>query len=251
MCVGLASTEEREQIGRMLVSFAERAEQNVTPENGYDMLREDGLSTVCNVMWGNTLGNHEWLRLPMIYLAAWYVSCDVRWMEHYLRICDEAIKRSLPMTGRYWHLYTLQQMQMSARLCCDLDEDEARRARYRRILCEVADYAMASVGSVREKLHSRSDYNAPFHSFRKTPLMPRPRPVAGGCPNFSPVRAEADSFFILQDALDIQNVISLCSDREPSADSVELFCEAVQKIDFDTHVTSAPVQLLEAYYGEF
>lgn len=246
---GMATPFERERICRILVSFAERAEQNVTPENNYDMLREDGLPTVCTVMWGETLGNHEFLRLPMIYLAAWSVSCDARWMERYLEICDEAIARSLPMAGRYWHLYTLQQMQMSARLCYDLDPDEKRRMRYRNVMHAVADYAIGQVEAVRGKLMARDDYNAPFLSFHQTALAPRPRAVAGGCPNFSPVREEADSFFILQDAFDLQNVIALCPDRVQTEASVELFCEAVKRIDFERHVTSAPVQLLEAYYG--
>ena len=245
----LPTEEERERLGRMLVAFAERAERNVTPENGFDMLREDGLPTVCTVMWGETLGNHEYLRLPMIDLAAWWVSGDAHWLDRYQRICDEAIERSLPMTGRYWHLYTLQQMQMSAWLCFALDPSESRRARYREILCAVADYAIASVPAVREKLLQRNDYNFPFCSFHETELAPRPRAVAGDCPNFSPVRAEADSFFILQDALDIQNVIALCPDRTPTTESLTLLCEAVDRIDFSKHVTSAPVQLLEAYYG--
>ena len=245
----LATDEERKRIATMLVSFAERAERNVTPENGYDLLREDGLPTLCTVMWGEKLGNHEVMRLPMLYLAAWEVSGDGHWLTLYRDIRDEAIERSLPMTGRYWHLYTLQQMQMSVRLCYDLDPDAFARKRCGEVLCAVADYILALIPQTRAKLQARDDYNAPFLSFHEVPLAPRKGTVAGGYPNLAPVRDEYDSFFILQDAINTVNAVNLCPDRALTADATRLFAEALEKIDFKTHQTSVPVQVLEAFYG--
>lgn len=244
----LATEEEREAIANMLISFAVRAEQNVTAENGYDLLREDGLPSVCSVMWGDSLGNHEYLRLPMIYLAAWSVSKDAHWLELYRNIRAEAVLRSLPMTGRYWHLYTLQQMQMSARLCYDVDPDEGWRERYGKILLAVADYVTDHVGETMDALHSRDDYNAPFRSFHELPLEPRRGAAPDGGPNLSPVRAEYHAFFILQDAVDTLNVVNLCPDFEATEDVIALYLQAIEKIDISMHVTSVPVQALEAYY---
>ncbi|MBQ9759801.1 MAG: hypothetical protein IJW16_00470 [Clostridia bacterium] len=246
---GLATEEERRRIASMLVSFAERAEQNVTPENGFDLLREDGMPTLCTVMWGDGLGNHEFLRLPMIYLAAWYASDDAHWLKLYRTYREEAIERSLPMTGRYWHLYTLQQMQMSVRLCYDLDPDEGMRERYGEILCAVADHIEHLIPQTRRQLHEREDYNAHFRSIHETEMAERGGHVAGGYPNLAPVRAEANSFFVLQDAVDTLNVLNLCPDRVPSEDAIRLYCEATEKIDLALHVTSVPVQILEGYYG--
>lgn len=245
---GLVTDEERQRIADMLVSFATRAERNVTPENGYDLLREDGLPTLCTVMWGEGIDNHEVMRLPMLYLAAWEVSGDSHWLTLYRSIRDEGIARSLPMKGRYWHLYTLQQMQMSVRLCYDLDPDALAHKRCEEILSAVADYVEELIPKTRTSLHARADYNAPFLSFREVPLAERRIAVAGGCPNLSPVRDEADSFFVLQDAADTLNAVNLCPERTPSADTYRLFEEGVDKINFTTHVTSAPVQMLEAYY---
>lgn len=245
----LVTDAERARIADMLVAFAARAKRNVTPENGYDLLREDGLPTLCTVMWGEDLGNHEMMRLPMLYLAAWEASGDAHWLELYRGIREEALDRSLPMMGRYSHLYTLQQMQMSVRLCYDLDPDASYRKRFMEILDAVADYVEAKIPQTRKNLHARADYNAPFRSFREVPLAERRTPVAGGCPNLSPVRDEADSFFILQDALDTVNVLNLCPNRILCEDAIGLYKEAMEKIDFSTHVTSVPVQALEAFYG--
>lgn len=247
---GLATPDERADIAAMLVSFAERAEKNVTPENGFDLLREDGMPSLCNVMWGDTLGNHEFLRLPMIYLAAWEASGDAHWFAKYQQCRDEAIERSLPMTGRYWHLYTLQQMQMSARLCYDLESDEDQKASYLRVMQQIADYVANAIPKTRIALDARDDYNAPFLSFHQTALEPRKGSVAGGYPNLAPVRTEADSFFVLQDAVDTLTVLRLCPERTIDGEALALYRAAVEKIDFSKHVTSVPVQMLEAYYTE-
>ena len=244
----LATVEERAGIKRMLVSFAIRAEQNVTVENRYDLLREDGLPSVCSVMWGETLGNHEYLRLPMIYLAAWSVSGDAHWLEFYRAIRAEAVACSLPMTGRYWHLYTLQQMQMSARLCYDLDPDDGWKEEYGKILSAVAHYVTDHTEETLEALRSRDDYNAPFRSFHEVPLAPRRGEAPDGGPNLSPVRAEYHAFFILQDAVDTLNVVNLCPDVAPSESVVALYLQALERMDSSKHVTSVPVQALEAYY---
>ena len=245
---GLSNEDERLRIADMLTAFARRADKNVTPENGYDLLREDGMPSLCNVMWGDSLGNHETLRLPMIYLAAWEVSGERHWYSQYLRYRDEAIRRALPMAGRYWHLYTLQQMQMSARLCYDLEENDEKKKDYLNVMREVAYFIEERIPQTHAALEARDDYNAPFLSYKKTPLEKRRVSVAGDCPNYSPVRAEADSFFVLQDAIDTLTVLRLCPGWKENEAATELYLAAIDKIDFQTHVTSVPVQMLEAYY---
>lgn len=119
----ICTNEEKKNLSRILEGFAKRAEKNVTKENCYDMLRDDCGKSLSTTFWGENLGNHEYLRLPMIYLAAWEASGNECWLEAYRKIRSEAYEKSLPM-GSYWHLYTLQQMQVSVRLCYDADPDK-------------------------------------------------------------------------------------------------------------------------------
>ena len=83
------------------------------------MLQEDGSPSLVTKLWGESLGNHEVMRLPMIYMFAYEISGDSHWLGKYEGIIDEALDRSLPM-ARYWHLYALQQMQVSTLLCYEL-----------------------------------------------------------------------------------------------------------------------------------
>ena len=141
-------------------------------------------------------------------------------------------------------------MQMSARLCYALEEDEEKKKEYLHVMREVARFITEQIPKTRAALEAREDYNAPFLSYKKTPLEKRRVPVAGDCPNYSPVRAEADSFFVLQDAVDTLTVLHLCPGWKVSEAATELYLAAIDKIDFCTHVTSVPVQMLEAYYYE-
>lgn len=106
----LCTPSEKDAIATAAVAIAGRAEKNITPETGYDMLTDDDRPTLVTVMWGDTLGNHEYLRLSMLYLLAYESSGDGYWLNKYSKIREEAYQKSLPMSERYWALYTLQQM---------------------------------------------------------------------------------------------------------------------------------------------
>ena len=100
MTSALCSASERERIAKITVAIARRAEKNVIPENNYDMLTDDGGPTLVTTMWGDTLRNHEYMRLPMLYLIAYEASGDEYWRKKYEAIREEAYRKSLPM-GKY------------------------------------------------------------------------------------------------------------------------------------------------------
>ncbi len=244
---GLATDKERIDISKMLTAFAERAEKNATPENGFDMLREDGGASRANVMWGKTLGNHEWLRLPMIYLSAYKVNGDRKWLSLYEHIRREACESSLPMTGSYWHLYSMQQMQMSARLLYDLEDSDEWRESYAEIMHKAAEYTLKRIPQVISALQARQDYNADFKSIHDCKMESKGE-RADRLPNFHPVREEAESFFVLQDIPDAVTAIKLCPDFNAEFDAEALLLLGLEKINFSAHKTAVPVQFLEAYY---
>ena len=63
----LSSPETKIEISKILVAFADRAIQNVIPENDYNFLRADGKPDNLLKMWDND--GHEAARLPMIFAA--------------------------------------------------------------------------------------------------------------------------------------------------------------------------------------
>ena len=89
----LCEEEEKERIRKALISVARRFERNVTKENAYNILNNDGTLALAGQMWGEGMGNHEYLRMPMAYIAAWGVSGDEHWLELYRNLRAEAYER--------------------------------------------------------------------------------------------------------------------------------------------------------------
>ena len=79
------------------------------------LLRADGKESLVNTMWGN-LGPHEFLRLPMFYLAAFHVTGDKKWQTEYLKYRDEAIQKSHGFDYNASRSYCALQMAYSLRL---------------------------------------------------------------------------------------------------------------------------------------
>ncbi len=114
----LSDGAQREQIRRELAAIADKCIRYVIPENDYNLLRADGkVGMVCK-MWGD-IGPHEYLRLPMFYLAAWAVTRDGRHRERAEKYLHTAVKKTLDsqiVTDRY---YTALQLQYSLRAVCE------------------------------------------------------------------------------------------------------------------------------------
>ena len=247
----LCTDFEREQIAKAAVAIARRAEKNVTPENGYDMLTDDGGKTLVNVMWGESLGNHEYLRLPMIYLLAYEATGDRYWLEKYKAIRVHAVEKSLPMT-KYWALYTLQQMQASILLCYDVDMDEKWRKRYLSLMNTVADYTEALVPEVRRKLEAYGNYNDEQRSFRDIKMTPGERFIRLGHKDaLSVERTDTVANFTLQDCAQVAIVSGRVQGRKPSEAASRLFYDAFSRIDLGKHERSLPLYFIDGYYRSY
>ena len=244
----LCDRDEREQISNAVTAISRRAEKNVCAETGYDMLTDDGRPTLATVMWGDSLGNHEYMRLPMLYALAYEASRDIYWLKKYREIRSEAYERSLPMTS-YWSLYTLQQMQVSVRTCYDLDCDEGWREKYYYLMCSVAEYAESMAGKVMERIESYTNYNALQRPFRELEAKPNERFIKLGYSDALLLRqADHTEFFVLQDGAQLAIVTGLVPDREQNRAVLDVFSDAFAKIDLSTHERNLPLYFVDGYY---
>ena len=244
----LCTSCERERIAAVAVAIARRAERYVTADNGYDMLTDDNRPTLVNIMWGDSLGNHEYLRLPMLYLLAFDASGDGCWLDKYRKIRQEAYKKSLPM-GEYWHLYALQQMQASALVCYDLDPDIEWKAQYLFLMNTVADYTESLTQEVRAAIAAHSNYNAPQLSFRDLSVVPAERfQVLGYADAVSLVCDDMADFFVLQDGAQVAIISGLVPGRKVAEETVSLLWEAFDRIDLSKHQRNLPLFFLDGYY---
>lgn len=242
----LCTADEKERIKGIAVKIADRAERNVTPDNNYDMLREDGGPTISAKLWGSEPGNHAMLRLPMIYLFAWEVSGDEHYLDLYRGIRREGIEKSLPMT-EYGHYYTLQQMQASARLCYDVDPDAEWRERILELMREVSKYILTKVDTLASELKDKSAYNVKQKPFRECEMRTNKFHEALGMPCESPYREDAKDFWTLQDMAIVTIVTCLMPGAEIDESATALLDKAFDKIDFKTHQRALPVHFFNAY----
>ena len=243
---GEATAEELERIRCAVLRIAERAVRNVTPENGYDLLREDGGRSLVTTMWGE-IGNHEMPRLPMLYLLAYHLGGDEAYLARYRALREEMLARLLPM-GHYWAAYCVAQMQMALYVIRALDPDIDFSIKIDTVMGDIAAFCTTALPEYREKLQRKQDFRGSFLSFRDLPLVQRKGQVDGGLPNLAPVREGFDVFYNLQDAANLLFTAALSGRRALCVEPLAFMEQTLCALDLKKHVTGAPVQYLQAYY---
>ena len=245
---GVCTTDERKEIARVAIAIARRAERNITEENGYDMLTDEGKPTLVTVMWGKTIGFHEFMRLPMLYMLAYEASGDEHFLEKYREIREEAYLGSRNIR-EVWSLYTLGQMQSSLRLCYDCESDAEWQEKLYNLMCTLAEHAESMADKVRGKIDLSDRYNLHIPGFRTLPQFPAERFIKLGYENpIAPKYPDADEFFRLQDAAQIGITVGLVPERAPSEASKAIVSYGISKIDLKKHERNLPVYFLQALY---
>ena len=244
----LCQPDIRNKIADIAVSFAMRAERNVTSSTSYDMLDDNGKATLVTTLWGENLGNHEYLRLPMLYLLAFESSGNTYWWERYLDLREKAYQKSLPM-GNYWALYTLQQMQASARLCYDIDPESEWKEKYLSLMHTVADYAEEQASAVWDKISRVKNCNLPQASFRDLETTNRNNIHSVNYPyNLHPNRPDHIDFFTIQDGAQISIITGLVPNRKAKESTASLLLQTFEKIDLTIHERNLPLYFIDGYY---
>lgn len=221
----LCDAAQREDIRMRLAAIAERCERQVTEENGWHLLREDGTVGKVNCLWGN-LHLHEWLRLPLCYLAAYHVTGDLRWEHRYRQYRDEALASSRFTELPKYRMYCFLQMQYSLRTVYDLDPDEKLRSVLREIMEQLAEYGeRIAVANSRE--YRKPCYRGALGDRFRTwdAVEPLRQGIFEGYNYDNPAQSENrmlyPTFYPVRDIGEGAMIVALCPDRAVSAELSE------------------------------
>lgn len=245
---GFATKEHKESIARAIVKVAKKLFREVTAENDYCLLRPDGKHGRVLGMWGN-IEAHEFLRMPMIYLAAYNVSEDVHWKELYEQYRDEGYEKSLTIDcSKLWHAYCSLQMQYSVRLLYELETDKEYKAKYKALMDKVADYYTERLINDCKAVTSGNTVNLSAKYERWDKLLARYTGFIGGYAYYNPKQPKeaVDCFYALRDIGNSASVIALAGGKAEEK-HLEAIISVMEAVDTDNHYTGGPIDLWNAY----
>ncbi len=248
----LSSEKEKADIRRVLNGFARRCDKYMKPEYRFNMRREDGkYAAVCD-MWGDTLSAHEFMRLPMIYAAAWDTTGDEHWFAKYMEYRDEALEKSAALSDNYSVAYALLQMQYSLDLVYRADKDESFKAACAEIMDKVAKrctgyaprYAAEFDDTAKTGLCA---LDTPWRERKFIYLKPQNEDDHGMC---FPCNEEfcEKAHFPLRNSAEALIVQALNPLNSVPAEQIEALCFINDGADYDRNMTYAAVLMADAYW---
>lgn len=247
----LSSPDRKDSIRSVLSAVAEKCIREVVPENDYNMLREDGTIGKVNKMWGD-IGAHEWMRLPMFYLAAYAVTEDRKYKELYDKYRDKALENSLSHDPEKSRCYCSLQMQLSLRAVYDYDTDNAFRSELLNLMKSLAQYGeKKSIQNSKEfSVPERGDeVNCRFIPWNKRHLIYCD--VFGGYKYYSSGQTESPlntAFYPVREVGEGAILAAICPERSISHELSDAVSNMAQAIDFKKHSNVyAPLYLPCAY----
>lgn len=248
----LCDNIQKDRIREALVNIAEKCVRDVTEQNDYQMLRDDGKVGLVNKMWGN-IGTHEWSRLPMFYLAAFHVTKDTCWQEMYLRYRDEAIENSIPHKPHTMSCYTTLQMQCALRVMYNYDESV--REKIKPIMEKNALYGKEKAINNSIEYRKAEHQNEINYRFRQWNKVEDPFITGGiyeGLGYFNPAqsdRKDNPAFYPVREVAEGAIMAAICPDFEITKELTSCVIKMAEAIDFKKHSSIyAPLLLSCAYF---
>ncbi|MDY4519728.1 MAG: hypothetical protein SPE01_13995 [Candidatus Spyradocola sp.] len=248
---GLVDDAQKPRLTRALTAFARRMEADVTADNGYELLREDGRPGLCCKMWGD-VAPHEALRLPMVYAAAHHVTGDAHWLALCLPLASEGLTRSFAVDcgHDFWHDYAALQMQFSLRLLHDLLPDAAFRARSCELMQRLGQHFEQKAFRIADELLAPGGLTGANFVYKPWHELPaRFDGLISGLPyyNHGQSTAPGNAFYALRDLGDAAAVAVLCPGRSPHPDLAQAVRDVSRRIPYEQHATCAPIDLIHAH----
>ena len=247
----LCSGNDRALIKKFLTDFAERCLQNVTAENNYDLLRDDGKIGMVSQMDGE-ICPHEALRLGMIYLAAWKVSGDERFAAAYHAGRTRWLELTESITFECdWLAFALLQMQYSLRLIWMLDDDESVKIRLLKVMQKTADYAQRYICRNHQLLQ---DGNLDF-SIINPPWRERMHTYMRVCSNYAYIVPHLDREFLTKNFMPVREsgegliIQQLCPGYQIPEEQVAALIDLTMALDCEKINCFAPILLADACFA--
>ena len=239
----LSDEAQKEEIKKVIVAIAEKCLREVTPENDYNMLRADGKIGMVNKMWGD-IWPHEYLRLPMFYMAAYFVSGDEKWKKLADKYKFEALDKTKPFKPFRHSTYVLLQLQYSLRFMYDLSEEEEYKKGCLEIMRSLSEYAEKKFDLCVERLKTLTlDFK--YKKWNEVDWYD-PGAEVGGYRYLNPAQSEWEenkSFYPLREVGETACVTALCPERQVREDIPETLNRVADSIDYENHYTYAPLLL--------
>lgn len=250
---GLADEAEKAFIREALRAFAARCRKNVTPETGYNLLREDGGRGMVVGMWN--VMPHEAMRLPMLYLAAWKIGGAEEFAAEYWKYRDAALEKSEEIDfASCSRVFALNQMQISLRFVYDHDDDAAFRERCLALMRRCAEYGL-------EKAIAQAEENAMHPERLNDKARPWNQTLAAyrGCVDgyvyyvpagfkITRVPEALQSSWLVRDVGDAAALYTALPGAVYSGELMRAIEKTVAAIDFSKHTSDAPIYLLGPYH---
>lgn len=244
----LCDTEQKENIKKVIVAVAKRMERNVTPENGYNLLRYDGEVSIAGKMWGE-LGAHEYMRLPFFYAAAWYVSGDKHWYNLYIKYRDEAFKKQSAFNATSYGLrcYPVLQMQYSLRAIYDIDPDPEFRTKCLEFMTKVADFYKTFAVSESKRICAEINeehYYYQYKPWNKVRMLYQG--IIGTRPYFNPAQSELREnrgFYHVRNVGEAVSILALCPEFKISEEQFTALQNLTDAIDLGRICNYSPMLL--------
>ncbi len=248
----LCTEEQAEDIRRVLVAVAKRFEENVTEATDYNFLRYDGGRSLCGKVWGR-VGTHEFLRLPLVYAAAWRVSGDPHWYEQYMKYRDAGMEGTEKFDpAQFSRHYPVLQMQYSLRGLYDIDSEEAFRERCRSMMQKVADYYTGKVPQLTEAVLAQLGESIYYYAYKPWDQCELHHVgTVDGRVYLNAAQSEKQEnvgFYWIRDVGEAVSIVALCPDARVSDECLACLERLCEEIDCERHSSYAPMLLVCGYF---
>ena len=243
----LSDAGQQEAIRRALSAIARKCKREVREENGYELLREDGhVGLVCR-MWGE-ISPHEYLRLPMFYLAAHHVTGEKSWLRLAEQYLYEGLEKSVDFNIDRSKCYASLQLQYSLRLIFDLSEDAFVQNAAKKLMQNLTSHWQAKALYTYEPLCTNGfnpDFDFVYHPWNACQM--RDMGTVSGLLYLNPAQSEDKNnraFYPIRSIGEAISIAALCPDFPLDPRLPQILQKLAGCIDYDRHGSYAPLLLV-------
>ena len=253
----LCSKEDKEFIQTKLCEFAERAQKNVTEENNWSLLDENGNQGLVVQMWGSIMP-HEAMRLPMMYIVAWKVGGHEQYKDLYMKYRDTAFEKSEEIDfNEVPRPFAVNQMMSSLKLVYTYEDDDNAKKRCLLLMKKLSEYGYKTAISCYKNNFSDENIHLLYHApkpWNEVHAIPKIGSADYGCVYYMPLlykglhKDNPDASWRIRDIADSLSIYTSYPDATIDDEIKNVLKGIAEKFDFSKHYSDAPMYLLEKYW---